>query len=87
MVEKILEDDEELPGSWPVAGTTGYDFLNRVNQLFVEQATEAVLLASYAGFTGLQDDYAEIVHEAKVHIMRGDLAAEVEHITGLLVDV
>jgi (1->4)-alpha-D-glucan 1-alpha-D-glucosylmutase len=87
VVEKILEDDEELPGSWPVAGTTGYDFLNRVNQLFVEQASEAVLLAAYAGFTGLQDDYAEIVHEAKVHIMRGDLAAEVEHITGLLVDV
>ena len=29
VVEKILEPDESLPASWPVAGTTGYDFLTR----------------------------------------------------------
>ncbi len=36
VVEKILAPDEELPDTWPVAGTTGYDFLNRVNGLFVD---------------------------------------------------
>ncbi len=87
LVEKILEGDEELPGSWPVAGTTGYDFLNRVNQLFVEEASEALLLAAYAGYTGVRASYAEIVQEAKLQIMDGDLAAEVERLTGMLVDV
>src|SRR5580698_8123888 len=32
VVEKILQSGEELPGSWPVAGTSGYDFLNQVGQ-------------------------------------------------------
>ncbi len=35
MVEKILGRDERLPEAWPVAGTTGYDFLNAVNGIFV----------------------------------------------------
>jgi (1->4)-alpha-D-glucan 1-alpha-D-glucosylmutase len=36
VVEKILEPGEGLRDSWPVAGTTGYDFLNRVGGLFVD---------------------------------------------------
>jgi (1->4)-alpha-D-glucan 1-alpha-D-glucosylmutase len=87
VVEKILEGDEELPGSWPVAGTTGYDFLNWVNQVFVDSGNESALLAGYVRFTGLAASYADIVHEAKIQIMRGDLAAEVERLTGLLVEV
>jgi (1->4)-alpha-D-glucan 1-alpha-D-glucosylmutase len=35
VVEKILAPEEALPDEWPVAGTTGYEFLNRVNGLFV----------------------------------------------------
>ena len=33
VVEKILEPGEALPDDWPVAGTTGYDFLNRLGGL------------------------------------------------------
>ena len=40
VVEKILSGDEELPPTWSVAGTTGYDFLNLVNGLFVDPAGE-----------------------------------------------
>ena len=87
VVEKILEADEELPRSWPVAGTTGYEFLNHVNQLFVDAGNEAAMRACYAGFTGQEQDYAEVVYAAKLQIMREDLAAEVERLTGLLADV
>ncbi len=38
VVEKILTGDERLPEQWPVAGTTGYDFLGFSNSLFVEPA-------------------------------------------------
>jgi (1->4)-alpha-D-glucan 1-alpha-D-glucosylmutase len=31
VVEKILEANESLPQSWPVQGTTGYDFLAKLN--------------------------------------------------------
>jgi (1->4)-alpha-D-glucan 1-alpha-D-glucosylmutase len=87
VVEKILEDDEELPRSWPVAGTTGYEFLNHVNQLFVDSRHEAAMRACYTRFTGLAQDYAEVVYAAKIQIMREDLAAEVERLTAVLADV
>jgi (1->4)-alpha-D-glucan 1-alpha-D-glucosylmutase len=86
VVEKILEPGEELP-PWPVAGTSGYDFLNHVNQLFVDPRHDAALRGCYARFTGRHEDYSEVVHEAKLEIMREDLAAEVERLTGLLADV
>src|SRR5262249_22311745 len=41
VVEKILEKDEPLRADWPVYGTSGYEFLNALNGLFVDgtQAT------------------------------------------------
>src|SRR4029078_5078051 len=41
-VEKIIEPGERLR-DWPVEGTTGYDFLNDVQALFVDPAGEAAL--------------------------------------------
>ena len=35
--EKILAADEPLPPDWAVHGTSGYDFLNMVNGLFVDR--------------------------------------------------
>src|SRR5690606_29542305 len=38
VVEKILAAHERLREDWPIAGTTGYEFLNRVNGLFLDPA-------------------------------------------------
>ncbi len=35
-VEKILENDERLPGEWPIDGTVGYEFLAKVNRLWMD---------------------------------------------------
>ena len=43
LAEKILEPGERLPKSWPIAGTTGYDFIYRVTNLFVDPAGEGPL--------------------------------------------
>ena len=87
VVEKILQDGEELRGSWPVAGTSGYDFLNHVSRLFVDPLQEPAMFGCYARFTGQQRQYAEVAHAAKHQIMQEDLVAEVERMTGLLADV
>ena len=87
VVEKILQAGEELPGSWPVAGTSGYEFLNHVNQLFVDSRHEEAVRACYARFTGEERQYAEVARAAKLQIMREDLAAEVERLTGMLAGV
>lgn len=85
VVEKILEGHESLP-PWDVAGTSGYDFLIRVNDLFVEGENEGAMTECYAGFTGESADFHEIVHAAKHQIMRDELVAEVERATDLLAD-
>jgi (1->4)-alpha-D-glucan 1-alpha-D-glucosylmutase len=87
IVEKILQAGEDLPGSWPVAGTTGYQFLNQVSQLFVDARHERAMRACYARFAGQEMSYAEVSHAARHQIMREDLVAEVERLTGLLAGV
>jgi len=87
VVEKILEADEHLVETWPAAGTTGYDFLNRVNRLFVDPDRADGIRAAYARFAGQEQTYAEVVHAAKLQIMSEELAAEIERLTELLADV
>src|SRR5438270_436932 len=43
VVEKILTDEEQLPREFPVSGTTGYDFLATLNNLFIDGAGLAKL--------------------------------------------
>ena len=71
-----------------MAGTTGYDFLNHVNQLFVDAGQrDARCGPATPASPASRRDYAEIVHAAKLQVMRDDLAAEVERLTGLLAEV
>jgi (1->4)-alpha-D-glucan 1-alpha-D-glucosylmutase len=84
VVEKILEADEGLPGDWPVSGTTGYDFLNRVNAVFVEPKAEERMTEIYATFTGETASYNEVLWQAKHHVMDNSLASEMQRITDLL---
>ena len=87
VVEKVLDRDEELPDAWPVAGTTGYDFLNRLLGLFVDPAGEAAMTGAYARFTGERDSFAEIAYHGKHQVMRELLASDLSRLTALFVQV
>ncbi|MFN2587992.1 MAG: malto-oligosyltrehalose synthase [Actinomycetota bacterium] len=87
VVEKILGAGEDLPESWSVEGTTGYDFLNVVNGLFVDPAAEKAMSDVYVEFTRRPADLAEIVRAKKLFIMRDVLASDVERLTALFVGV
>jgi (1->4)-alpha-D-glucan 1-alpha-D-glucosylmutase len=65
VVEKILEDDEQLDASWPAHGTTGYEFIRELADLFVARGAEAKLTATYAAFTGETASFADVVHANK----------------------
>ncbi|MEU9938587.1 malto-oligosyltrehalose synthase [Streptomyces lavendulae] len=75
VVEKILARQERLPPGWPVAGTTGYDALHRVDGLFADPAGTAELARAYAGATGLPS-WEETAAAAAREVLTGDLAAE-----------
>ncbi|RKO96367.1 glycoside hydrolase [Caulochytrium protostelioides] len=47
VMEKILAPDEDLPSSWPVSGTTGYDALNTVLALLAPPAAAAKTLTTF----------------------------------------
>ncbi len=87
LVEKILEHGERLPPSWPIAGTTGYDFLAELNALFVNPAGEAPLTAFYARFTGEPADYAALVQEKKWLVLETILASDLERLADLLLQI
>jgi (1->4)-alpha-D-glucan 1-alpha-D-glucosylmutase len=52
-VEKILAHGERLRPEWPVAGTTGYDFLNQAEALFI--APE--------GFAAMEREYRRVIRQ------------------------
>lgn len=87
VVEKILETGEKLPGSWPVAGTTGYDFMNLVAGLFVDPAGETPLTAFYAEFTAESIDYARVAYERKMFVLREVLGSDVNRLANLLLEI
>ncbi|HEU4480480.1 MAG TPA: malto-oligosyltrehalose synthase, partial [Actinomycetota bacterium] len=76
-VEKILERGEALPDEWPVEGTTGYDFLNRVLGLFVDPGGESALTDFYREFTGASVDLESITHEKKLQIMHEVMPSDI----------
>ena len=87
VVEKILEPGERLRDSWPVAGTTGYDFLNRVGGLFVDPAGERPLTDLYAEFTSESIDYPALVRAKKHQALHELLGSDVNRLTALFMEV
>lgn len=65
VVEKILATDEPLPDDWPVDGTTGYDFLDQVNRLFVDAEGLAALDDLHARASGSPTPFAEVAYAEK----------------------
>lgn len=77
VVEKILGRDESLPDTWPVHGTTGYEFLNDVNGLFVAVDHKRLFTDIYARVVGREDAYADLVYAGKQLIMQVSMSSEI----------
>ncbi|WP_043259792.1 malto-oligosyltrehalose synthase [Streptomyces hokutonensis] len=85
VVEKILADGEQLPASWPVAGTTGYDALRHVDGLFTDPAGAGELLGQYRRFAAPQPDrgghWEATVRRAAYKVLTHELNAEMDRLT------
>ncbi|MFD9335172.1 malto-oligosyltrehalose synthase [Streptomyces sp. NPDC060028] len=75
VVEKILARGERLAPAWPVAGTTGYDALHRVDGVFTDPAGTGRLAERYLELTGLPG-WEETAEACARAVLTGDLAAE-----------
>jgi len=84
IAEKILTGNERLPKQWPIDGTTGYEFANLVNGLFVDRSAGEKLERIYRSFTGISSKFADVVYLCKRHILKVVLASELNVLANLL---
>jgi len=87
VVEKILAPDERLRPTWPVAGTTGYEFANLVTRLFVNPDAEKALDDLYVRFTNDAEPWEDTAWRSRHDILAETLAADLERLTALAVRV
>jgi (1->4)-alpha-D-glucan 1-alpha-D-glucosylmutase len=87
VAEKILERGEDLPGSWPIDGTTGYDFLNVVAGLFVDSRNENRMTAFYREFAGEDRTFGSVALEKKQLVLRDILGSDINRLTALFLDI
>jgi (1->4)-alpha-D-glucan 1-alpha-D-glucosylmutase len=83
-VEKILEFDEELSSLWAVQGTTGYDFINYLNGIFIDEENGRMFNKLYYNFTGFKMSYEAFLYEKRKLLIEKDMTGDVDNLANLL---
>jgi (1->4)-alpha-D-glucan 1-alpha-D-glucosylmutase len=84
VAEKILSVGERLPPSWPVHGTTGYDFLNDLNGIFVDATQARRVRRVYTKLTGSSEPFDDVLYGAKQLIMGTAMSSELNVLAHML---
>ena len=80
VVEKILHDHEALPESWPIEGTSGYDFLAMVNNLLTDRRHEAAFRDFYHNLIGSDTSLSDRVRYRKAYFMAQYMGGELDNL-------
>jgi len=83
IVEKILANGEALPSDWPVAGTTGYEFISALSQLLIDPSGLRYLEQEYEMLDAGAADFQKGLRDAKRLMVARNFEGEVERLTGL----
>lgn len=86
IAEKILETKEELPPGLDIQGTSGYEFLSSVNQVFTDVAGGTKLLQFYREMVPECSSYEDIVFAKKRAYLRFHMNGEWNNLVRLLLD-
>ncbi|HET7694943.1 MAG TPA: malto-oligosyltrehalose synthase [Vicinamibacterales bacterium] len=84
LAEKILSGRERLPREWQVHGTTGYNFLNQLNGVFVHPGHARRMRRTYAKLTGQTQSFDDLLYESKRLIIDTALASELTVLAHML---
>src|SRR5690606_22618568 len=82
--EKILARDEHLDPDWPVHGTTGYEFLNAVNALFVPPGGASRMRQVYERFTVVYEPFHDVLYDSKRAILDFSMSSELNVLARML---
>ena len=85
VVEKILSPGEKLRESWPVQGTTGYEYLNDLEDIFLDRDGYTEIERAYRSARRLTTGcFADVAHADKVKILEGPFRADVARLSRLV---
>jgi (1->4)-alpha-D-glucan 1-alpha-D-glucosylmutase len=84
VAEKILSGHEQLPRRWAVHGTTGYDYLNDLNGLYIDARQTRHLRRTYAKLTGRDVPFDDVLYRSKRLIIETAMASELTVLTQML---
>ncbi|ANL43085.1 UNVERIFIED_ORG: (1-_4)-alpha-D-glucan 1-alpha-D-glucosylmutase [Rhizobium esperanzae] len=87
VVEKILGAGEVLPESWPVAGTTGYEFIAALNELFIDAGGLRLLDDAYRGLAGEAADPEEGRRLARQQMVERNFAGETSRLVAIATSI
>ncbi len=74
--KKFLRRMKACREDWPVSGTTGYDYLNQANGIFVNPEGARQLEEIYASFIGRRQDFSDVLYQKKKLVMNTLLGVE-----------
>ena len=86
VVEKILEHGEPFRDEWPVEGTVGYEFAERVLGLHLDPRSLEVFDDLHRAFTGEPVERPALIDDAKRSAVESLFGAERRRLAGALVD-
>jgi len=84
VIEKILTGTERLCQEWPVSGTTGYEFANLVNGLFVDQSAATKAERIYRAFVEYPVDFPTLAYNCKKLTLKVSLFSELNVLANAL---
>lgn len=83
VVEKILGREESLPSSWPIQGSSGYDYLAMVNNLLTNKVAANSFKSTYFSFIGKQLEVSDLMLRKKRDILQHHMQGELSHLVSL----
>ncbi len=86
LVEKIL-DFEKCPEFWPIEGTTGYEFLNKLNGVFCNRENQYKMQKIYERLTKSYQSFPDLVHDKKQLIVGKHMAGDVDNLAQILAQI
>ena len=86
IIEKILESDEKLPQDWPIQGTSGYEFLAVVNNLFTASQNKESFKEQYQKLHP-HHGYEDLVYEKKSFFLHKRMGGELQNLWNLIEDL
>jgi (1->4)-alpha-D-glucan 1-alpha-D-glucosylmutase len=84
VIEKILAEGERLPRFAGVAGTTGYEWLNVISRVLVDERGLGPLDRVWRAASGENRSFDDILVEAKARVLDSSLASEFTVLSHLL---